>query len=68
MRICNRKLAKRINDNEQLLRTLLARLSFCAITSAQYFEACKPIQDRINQDVSTLKNFGYDRRGRKVTA
>ena len=61
MRICNRKLAKRIILNERLIDVLSTRL-----TTADWLKEQVMLRATIDCDEKTLANNGYDRKGHKV--
>lgn len=67
MRICNRKLAKRIKQNQDMLNTLETvwvfdrNANLADITRARF-----DLRAAIKADTETLAQHGYDVRGNKI--
>jgi len=63
MKINNRKLARRIRENEEIMSNLTASTRPVTV---EWVEALKNTQRKIDADVATLAAHGYDKRGKKV--
>jgi len=61
MKICNRKLAARIEENEVAIRNLCVRL-----TTAEAAPHIRAFREKIEADKATLAAHGYDVEGRRV--
>jgi hypothetical protein len=66
MKICNRKLAKRIKTNEGHMH-VLCTVRIGEISQTEFQAAKQAIQADIDRDIQTLAAFGFDKFGRKVS-